>query len=102
MTDHRQALAHDAGYTGEDAEAFASLLVGDTDDELKAHADRLVAFRESMKPPSPPAVDPSQGHGSAPRPSAEQWFAGVVTDMAARSGPNPNRFPEPSYGFDGA
>lgn len=56
-----------AGIESDKVLSFASLLKGETEDELKSHADEVKALFGAGSPASPektPAVDPSQGSGN--------------------------------------
>lgn len=56
-----------AGIEGDKVLSFASLLKGESEEELKAHADevkQLFAASEPATPATTPAVDPSQGSGN--------------------------------------
>lgn len=59
--------ALEAGIESEKVLSFASLLKGDTEDELKNHADEVKQLFASSEPTTPtrtPAVDPTQGSGN--------------------------------------
>lgn len=59
--------ALEAGIDTEKVLSFASLLKGDTEEELKSHAEevkQLFAVSDPATPPKTPAVDPSQGTGN--------------------------------------
>lgn len=61
----KAALA--AGIDSDKVLTFASLLQGDTEDELKSHADEVKALFTASAPPADPKdppVDPSQGSGN--------------------------------------
>lgn len=55
-----------AGIESEKVLTFASLLQGETEDELKSHADQVKALFPAAPPADPkdPPVDPSQGSGN--------------------------------------
>lgn len=58
--------AINAGITAEKVETFAGLLKGETEDELRSHAEELKAlFTTDEQPKSTRATDPSQGHGAS-------------------------------------
>lgn len=56
-------VALSVGIPGESAAAFAELLQGTTQDEIRAHADKILSVSKTFGATPPPArpVDPSQG-----------------------------------------
>jgi hypothetical protein len=62
----KSEIAEAAGYTGEAAKTFASLLTGETAEELAHSAARILRLGKELNPPIW-ATDPSQGHGGPPR-----------------------------------
>lgn len=105
--DTRARLARDAGYQGDQAEAFASLLVGETDDELTAHAVKVAELLGSLgdqaeaKPYVPGgeqdsrpvrATDPSQGHTGGGHADTGAAFARRIRDHLRAAGSEYNPF----------
>lgn len=58
--------AINAGITADKVETFAGLLKGETEDELRSHAEELKSlFTTDEQPKSVKATDPSQGQGAS-------------------------------------
>ena len=59
----------------------ANLLTGNTEDELRASAAALLAFRGESTTPRAPKPDPNQGRGGALNVSTEQLFAAFMNEQ---------------------
>lgn len=78
--------ALEAGIDSDKVMTFASLLKGETEDELKSHAEevkKLFAAPETPAPKNDPAHDPSQGSGN-PLPLNGDPLLAAVTKIVGK------------------